>query len=80
MQCVVPVVDALPKMDVRLDHPPTSATGGDDVTLKLSGSSEAVIAAAKPAPEAVTAFKGQILHWRLYCVSSGAPARRLLSL
>ena len=71
MQTLVPVVDALPKMDVRLDHPPTSAATAEEDPLGKAGGEPAAAAARAAAPETVVAFKGQILHWRLYCVSSG---------
>ena len=81
MQTTVTVVAQLPKVEVRLDAPQTSAQVPGDETLSkpeagLRDQGGASGGAGKPSEgvQTVAAFKGQILHWRLYCVSSGRPA------
>ena len=76
------VVAQLPKVEVRLDAPQTSAQApGDEAAISKPQASPGDPGAASggsgKSPEGqqtVAAFKGQILHWRLYCVSSGTPA------
>ena len=85
-QTTVTVVAQLPKMEVRLDTPQTSAgVPGEDSVGNPRGPSGDHAGSprgqekAPEGPQTVAAFKGQILHWRLYCVSSGCtPAQAML--
>ena len=82
VQTTVTVVSQLPKVEVRLDAPQTSAQApGDESAISKPEPSPGVPGGTSEGPgkpaegqQTVAAFKGQILHWRLYCVSSGRHA------